>query len=424
MTQLSFKILIYILIAIATASNATARSRATLVQKAPRYVEQDSITTACVHIDENPLIFPGSFKLVTAFEHKLENLLRTHKGNLNVWHVGGSHVQADILSHRLRCNLAQLAGVTGTRGMLFPFAMAKTNCGNDYRMSFTGTWTTSRNIAANPDLPLGITGIAAETSDRNATISFSFNNNGTLKWQFDGLRVLCESKAPVDSISLTVTDDNGKEWNLHCAPDGTYCNNQLSWHTGITLNISNPTGAQFILRGIEPLNSREGTINYYSSGINGASTLSWLRCERLEQDLMLIKPDLVVLGIGINDAAMTTSQFDPEKFQSRYRRILDMVRRTNPNALFLFITNNDTFYKGVPNGNAIAVRESFVTLAREYDGCVWDCLGVMGGLGSSTQWRSAGLMAKDRIHFNRKGYELLADLIFEALITDFIDNDE
>lgn len=414
-----------LLLAAATALSAAATGRARLAANAPRYQERDSLTTSCVAIENNALIFPGGFKYVNHFEHKLEQLLRTRRGHINIWHVGGSHVQADILSHRLRCNFARLAGVSGTRGMLFPFGMAKTNYGADHRFSHTGVWTTARNIPAEPSLPLGITGISAATSDRLATVTLNLDNGRQPRWYMDELRVVGESNAPADSITLTLTDGRDGKWTLSPSADGK------SWTTGklprlssATLTISNPTGARFLLRGIEPLSSDEGTINYYSSGINGASTLSWLRCEHLDGDLMALKPDLVVMGIGINDAAIPRDKFDPDKFQARYRRIIDKVRRANPNAMFLFITNNDTFLKGQPNVNALSVRDSFMSLAREYGGMVWDCFGVMGGMGSSTRWRDAGLMAKDRIHFSRKGYELLADLMFDALITDFIDNDE
>lgn len=416
-----------ITLAIATSGWSMAASRASLAKGAPRFdIETlDSVTASCVDIEKNALIFPGSFKYIDNFEKRLESLLRNRKGRITVWHVGGSHVQADILSHRMRCNFARLTGATGTRGMLFPFSMAKTNYGSDHRLSYTGNWTTARNIPADPALPLGITGISAATSDHRATVTVNLDNGRSPKWRLDALRVVCESNAPADSITLTVTDEMGHEWKMLPEADGrAFYADRLPVSTSATITIDNPTGSRFLLRGIEPLNSQEGVVNYYSSGINGASTLSWLRCEHLDGDLMRLKPDLVILGIGINDAAIPADKFDPEKFQARYRRILDKVRKANPNAMMLFITNNDTYIKSVPNTNAVRVRDAFVTLAKEYGGCVWDCFGVMGGLGSSARWRNADLMAKDRIHFTRKGYELCADLMFDALIADFIDNDE
>jgi len=58
-------------------------------------------------------------------------------------------------------------------------------------------------------------------------------------------------------------------------------------------------------------------------------------------------------------------------------------------------------------------------LATNYHGAVWDLFDIMGGLKSSTSWRSAGLMASDRIHFSREGYNLLGDLLFNAIMASF-----
>ena len=49
---------------------------------------------ACVHADKSVLAFPGSRAAQDAFYDKLDSLVATGRGNVNVWHVGGSHVQA------------------------------------------------------------------------------------------------------------------------------------------------------------------------------------------------------------------------------------------------------------------------------------------------------------------------------------------
>ena len=54
-------------------------------------------------------------------------------------------------------------------------------------------------------------------------------------------------------------------------------------------------------------------------------------------------------------------------------------------------------------------------LAEEYDGAVWDLFGIMGGNGSATAWRDAGLMKNDRLHFTKEGYHLLGDMLYAAL---------
>ena len=42
-----------------------------------------------------------------------------------------------------------------------------------------------------------------------------------------------------------------------------------------------------------------------------------------------------------------------------------------------------------------------------------------GGLGSMRQWEAFGLAQKDKIHFTRKGYKLMGDMMFRAIIESY-----
>jgi lysophospholipase L1-like esterase len=50
---------------------------------------------------------------------------------------------------------------------------------------------------------------------------------------------------------------------------------------------------------------------------------------------------------------------------------------------------------------------------------VWDLFEIMGGLGSAKIWEEHGLAQRDKVHFTFKGYRLLGDMLFEALLTDY-----
>ena len=75
------------------------------------------------------------------------------------------------------------------------------------------------------------------------------------------------------------------------------------------------------------------------------------------------------------------------------------------------------------NDNGDAVRAAMFELAQEYDGAVWDLYTIMGGRGSATHWRDAGLMKKDRLHFTREGYRLVGNLFADALVELFKKDD-
>ena len=55
---------------------------------------------ACVHAEESVLHFPGSREAQDRFYAKLDSLVATGRGNVNIWHVGGSHVQAAFFPNR------------------------------------------------------------------------------------------------------------------------------------------------------------------------------------------------------------------------------------------------------------------------------------------------------------------------------------
>ena len=175
----------------------------------------------------------------------------------------------------------------------------------------------------------------------------------------------------------------------------------------------------FVLQGLYLGNNSPG-ITYNTIGVNGAGTYSYLRCDMFNEQMQTLKPDLVFFGIGVNDANVPENDFNSALYEARYDSIISMIKQSNPAACFVFITNNDVYYqKKYPNRNGLKVQESMQRLAEKHNGAVYDLFAIMGGLGSIDDWRDSGLAAGDRIHLTKKGYELQADLMFEAFRNSF-----
>ena len=94
------------------------------------------------------------------------------------------------------------------------------------------------------------------------------------------------------------------------------------------------------------------------------------------------------------------------------------------------MTNNDSF-KSVKikrkrryevNTNGLIVEEAFMEMGKRYNAAVWDQFDIMGGLKSMQAWEHAGLAKKDKVHFTNEGYKLLGDLLYNALITRYIEH--
>ena len=382
---------------------------------------------ACVHAEESVLHFPGSREAQDRFYAKLDSLVATGRGNVNIWHVGGSHVQAAYFPNRIMNNLDSLF-LRGDRGFLFPLRLADTNTDRSYNISTTGTWE-APILTKNSELRrprYGITGYGARTASADASVGFRLNPDGSDRWACESLRVL--------GYGSTL----GAYPYIVCLADTLRFDYDSSTHSflfdlpaptdSVLVQFHIPAGQEFTLTGLQPISWRPG-INYYASGVNGAALPSWLdKCEDLARDLQLVHPDLAILAVGINDSAVPTKNFNPERFKENYRRMIRLVLQTNPECAFVFVTNNDS-YRYVRRGmtynlNTERVRKAMMELAEEFGAAVWDVYAIMGGAHSVEKWRDAGLARPDRLHFTQTGYELLGDLFTEALLADKEQNRE
>ena len=117
--------------------------------------------------DANVLHYDSTSPAMTAFFARWQRLAATGSGNLNIVHIGGSHVQAGTLSNTIRCNLlAAYPDLVASRGMLFPYsAAARCNNPADYRIHCREKMILTRCVAKEYDYPLGLCGIAVTAAD-------------------------------------------------------------------------------------------------------------------------------------------------------------------------------------------------------------------------------------------------------------------
>ena len=355
-----------------------------------------------IRLEANRLDFPGSCE---RFDSLLVRL-RDGGQKLNILHIGGSHVQAGIFSNRLREHF------DASRGLLFPWKAIRTNAPKDYSLTPSGTWDRSRCIEALPTETLGMSGAAAITNDSLASLRLEL----PAKYAFSKLRIVGKAEGRAKPYLLL---DNGDSIQAEQqGPDFLFNLPEHDSSCTIAFTDMDSTG-RFVMRGIYP--EPEQRIVYTESGVNGASVPSWLRCDLLEEELSrTCPPDLVIFGIGINDANVLPAKFDVERFKESYRMLMDRLRAVNPNVCFLFITNNDCWLRvgkqrRTYNRNTQKVEQAMMELARECNGAVWNQFRIMGGYSSSSRWVGAHLMNRDHIHFLTEGYELLADLLYNAI---------
>ena len=370
-----------------------------------------------IHLEHNFLHLSNDSRFADTLFAKMKDLMLFGRGQIRVLHIGGSHIQADIYSNRMRNHLANfMPHLMSSRGLLFPFNIAKTNNPRNYRVKYEGKWTKVRNVDKVLDTPLGLSGISVSTRDTNAQIRITFDVPNETPHQFNRLKVLHSA----DSLSFALrwlTDDSVHIQMYDGYTEFVFESLQNEIHLG--LQKTDSLQQRFDLFGLILESPRPGFV-YSSVGVNGASTWSYLKCELFQEHLHLMPADLVFFGIGINDAH--DAKFSEQSYKENYEQIMAQFKAANPNVFFVFITNNDSYgYNKKLNTNAEVARKVMFDLAKKHQGAVWDLFSIMGGLTSSNAWRDAGLMAKDRIHFSGEGYNLLGDLLFNAFMDAFED---
>ena len=383
-----------------------------------------------INYQSNRIRIPGNDSTrINAFFQRFDSLSYHKAGKINIMHIGGSHVQADMFSNQVRRNLDRINGdLRPSRGYIFPFSVAKTNNPKNYSVQYTGEWKSARNVQKNREIPLGVGGIAVYTNDPFAEISVRLNTDELDKrWDFDKLKLIgyTENNNPTmrpvlkynDSILIEAEHDPDSRIYLFSLPE-------LTDSFTIRFVQEDSIPQMFILDGFIPQKDENGIV-YHAIGVNGASVSSYLESEHFEDELQLIAPDLVIFAIGINDAS--SRDFTEQSFIDNYNELIRKIKRVSPDCAFLFITNNDSFRKiarrkYAVNRNGLIVQKAFYRLAEQNQGGVWDLFTIMGGLNSMQKWEKEGLARIDKVHFTQKGYSLIGDLFYNALIDYYMQN--
>lgn len=347
---------------------------------------------------------------------ELSQMIESGKGKLNFYHIGGSHLQADIYSHDFRTFLqSNWPGLSGERGLVFPYNLAHTNNPSNYDFSSPNTWRGYRSVTQrSEDFDYGLSGAAITCSDSLVVINFKHLRT-LVKPPFDRLRIYHNTgEFPYE---LNFGDQELLVTDVAHYPEMGYTEVRFSDHLdSLDLLFVKKINTPFALElfGFEFLNDLPG-ITYTAIGINGASLPTYLANTNFSRDLQLRPPDLFILSVGTNDAHCSYDAFDPLVYKANLEKLILQILESNPNcAILLTVPNDDYYMRKYPNRNTARQREVIFQLAAQYQMAVWDFYGIMGELGSSKTWKTAGLMQADYVHFTGTGYHLKGTLLIEA----------
>lgn len=367
----------------------------------------------------------GSIRALEYFFSRLDTFRRNGHGRINILHIGASHVQAGYFPDCIRKQFYRsISQVYHAPGLVFPYAMAKTNNPFFYKTEYTGQWEAYRNVQRSMQEKIGLSGIVSKTRNNEARVSIIIKNNDSTQYNWKRVRVIADCGVNICQIGILWRDsiipyqrcDNIRHEYVFEIPE-------YSDTVTLVFTQTDSSVSELYLRAILLEPAEDGLV-YYGIGVNGASTMSYVNSVFFAHDVQLLKPDLIIFAIGVNDTH--NPNFQPETFYRNYKELISIVRSVNPRCDILFITNNDT-YKRVkrqyyPNRNNAVAREVIYQLAQEEGAAVWDLYSIMGGFESMKQWESHNLAKRDKIHFTPEGYRLLGTLFFQALWNAYMES--
>ena len=350
------------------------------------------------------------------FSHLIEKWNAKEYQPIVIAHFGDSHIQNGYLVASAREKLQALKG-KGGRGMIFPYAIAKTYSQDDYTTTFTGNWATANSMQYSPKIPLGISGFAAKTSDPYASFSFKFSkplDPGPKK-----VRIFLTTTSYDYHIEVSSGEKNESIDLDTLQPNfGSYVDLNLpEINDSLTITLTNKSDQleEITIHGvsIENNNNQSGIV-YHNLGVGGAAYNAINAQLLFSQQIPSIQPDLIILDYGTNDIIYKNSI--PENHTDTVIKTIEKIRAAYPDAAILLTSTQDMNFKG----KNISVGKIFARLMKKIaldNHCLfYDWYQVSGDRNTMKLWQAEHLSQTDNIHLNIKGYQLKGSLFADALV--------
>jgi lysophospholipase L1-like esterase len=366
-----------------------------------------------IKYDQSKLYFSKDSSQFLDFYKKIDELKEGKRNKVTVIHFGGSHIQAGFWTEVLMDGFQSMGNFNGGGTFIFPFKIVKTNSPHFFKSFTTGNWIRKRSALAKEMCDnLGLAGMAGITNDSANTFGFKLLKNNHHQ-SFNTLRVYHNFNP---SFEFFMEEQIGLQFTRRDFKKESYTEYHFETYIdSVNFNLvrKDTSIKDFMLRGFSVENSNPG-FYYASIGVNGASTSSYLKCQEFVNELTGIPPDLVIFSLGVNDTH--DSNFSKQKFIENYDSLISLIKVASPNCTFLFTTVTDNYMnRKTANKRPIKAQEAMFELMEKHQCAVYDLYSVMGGYKSIYKWYKAGLAAKDKVHFNGRGYTILANLMFDAI---------
>lgn len=426
---------------------------------------------------EEPVVYGenaiANQKALQKFFDKLYQLETTKTGKVNIVHIGDSHIQADLFTGVIRKALQDKFGNAGL-GFSFPYNLAKTNGSYYVRYSSNESWNSYRNIYPVNGAPVGLSGIGLTTRTKDFAIeinvkdpAYEFNTLKIVTPQKQNLfdvatsskTIVLESNVPkkinhkikkgeaisiiADKYNVSVAEikrANGlKNNNIRAGkvlriPTNEMQKKSIKRSEFIPLSLTeeanafsytseeaikkiyllpNKKASQFALNGLVFGKNAPGVV-YSSIGVNGAKFSDYNKYPLFFEQVPVLQPDLLVVSLGTNE---TFDKMEMAAYMSQLNQFIENIRQKNPDVEILVMTPPPSLlYRRSLNTYAADYAKEINVQAEMRNHASWDLFSIFGGLYGVNKNYRQGLMAGDKVHYSKAGYEKQGTLFTEALL--------
>lgn len=351
----------------------------------------------------------------------LAKFANTHKKKLNIIHLGDYEVQNGIYSTKLKSNFQNNFGYGGY-GYFFANSTARITGVNNYQTYHYGKWVYAKNSEKYPELPLGISGVTSKTFDEESQIKIVLNKQ-QIKSDYKKLHIYCKRSHKSFDIKV-VTKSDSQRIDVYNSPRDSFSSEiviDLKYAEPsliIEFRKKYPEQTNFELYGFSLESESDKGILFHSIGHNGAGFSHVIREPHLKSDLNLLKPDVVILDLGIYD--FFTIPWDEKYIQRSIVTLINIIKTTTSKPAIVLISPNDQL-KGKYSWDILGKYSLLLAdIARKEKVGFYDWYRVSGGNKSIQQWIDTGLAYPNGRELTEKGYLFKGNLLYNAFCNTFL----
>ena len=338
-------------------------------------------------------------------------------------HIGDSHIQGDYFSGEIRMQLQSYFG-NGGRGILFPYALAKSFGPRGVAMKPLGVWTGYKTLTGNLTEPLGVSGYGASTRMVGSSLQISLTE------KFKEENALGQFSKPemqkiniwhsADNASFTTQLNSEFQWTgSQFYPAGwgvsTYQASQPQSNFTLSLVANAPSQNHYAFYGFEIVPMQQRGVVYHHCGVVGAQFTHLInKAPYTVEQIAHIKPDILIFSFGTNEAY--NGKLDSQVYTQAVMKFLSDIAIASPTTAIIITTAPDTRSRNRIPPQQINVNNQLRKVAKNQKATLYDLNEAMGGWGSLHVWYNNKLTLTDKLHFNAAGYALQGQLFTLSLL--------